>query len=162
MFVQLTGASRTGTIKAMKRIIAAAAGLFLALPAGAADGMISDINWYQIDAYCALQRADARFDYNDPATWTFVYFSQLDGREEPGTSFVSINQQLRQLEPIETVQGKDGETRRFRTFGADAYEVTLTIHLVASGEEDFDYAGFLSIEGSGGSETINVQGGCGV
>lgn len=162
MFAQLTGARPPGTIMVMKQLLAAVAGLLLAFPASAAEGVITDINWYQIDAYCALQRAGAAFTYDDPATWTFVFFSQLKDGEEPGTSFVSINSQLRQLEPVETVAGKDGETRRFRTFGPNPSEVTLTIHLVASGEEDFDYAGFLAVEGPEGSETIDVQGGCGV
>ena len=144
-----------------KLIPAAALALLAATPAGAAENLITPVNWPNIEAYCTFQRAGTEFDFNKPETWTWAYFSQhaMDGSE---VGYVSINYRLRELELIETVQGKDGEMRRYRTYGPDPYEVTLTMSIAGKGYENTDYKGFLTVKGAGGEETIEVQGGCGV
>lgn len=135
--------------------------ILLTAPSDAAEGIITAVNWPNIDAYCTFQRAEATFDYNDPGSWNFVYFTQhaIDGGE---VGYVSINHRLRELELVETVQGKDGEMRHYRTYGADPYEVTLTMSIAQVGYENTDYKGYLTAKGARGEETIAVKGGCGV
>ena len=146
----------------MKQLIAAALVFLAAAPAQAAEDLITTVNWPSIDAYCTFQRASASFVYEDPTTWNFVYFTQhgSDGLTEIG--YVPINYRLRELELIETVQGKDGETRHYRTYGPDVYDVTLTMSIAAVGYENTDYKGYLTVKGPKGEETIEVAGGCGV
>ena len=149
----------------MKQLIAPIALALLAATSVQAEedlSLITTVNWYQIDAYCTFQRADAVFKYEDMDTWDFLYFTQhgSDGLSEVG--YVPINYRLRELELIETVQGKDGETRSYRTYGPDVYEVTLTMSIAAVGYENTDYKGYLTVKGEKGEETIEVKGGCGV
>jgi len=146
----------------MKQQFLAGLVLFVATPSLAADTLISTINWPNIDAFCTFQRADATFDFNDPSSWNFVFFTQHgpDGLTETG--YVSINFNLRELEPLEIVQGKDGETRQYRTYGADPYAVTLTMSIDREGYENTDYKGYLTVDGPGGRESIAVRGNCGV
>jgi len=147
----------------MKQLIAPIAlALLAAAPLQAAEPLITTVNWFHIDAYCTFQRADAVFDYEDKETWDFVYFTQhgSDGLSEVG--YVPINYRLRELELIETVQGKDGETRQYRTYGPDVYEVTLTMSIDRVGYENTDYKGYLTVKGPKGEETVEVKGGCGV
>jgi hypothetical protein len=146
----------------MKQLIAAALVFLAAAPAQAAEDLITTVNWPNIDAYCTFQRASASFVYEDPTTWNFVYFTQhgSDGLTEIG--YVPINYRLRELELIETVQGKDGETRHYRTYGPDVYDVSLTMSIAAVGYENTDYKGYLTVKGPKGEETIEVAGGCGV
>lgn len=140
----------------------AALSVLTVLPAQAAEDIVTPVNWPNIDAYCTFQRATATFVFEDPETWTFVYFTQhgSDGLSEVG--YVPINYRLRELELIETVQGKDGETRSYRTYGPDVYEVTLTMSIDRAGYENTDYKGYLTVKGEKGEETIAVKGGCGV
>jgi len=144
-----------------KLIPIAALALLAAAPANAAEDIITPVNWPGITAYCTFQRADATFVYDNPDTWTWVYFTQhgMDGNE---VGYVPINHRLRELELLETIQGKDGEMRKYRTYAADPYEVTLTMSIAGVGYENRDYKGFLTVKGAGGEETIEVRGGCGV
>jgi hypothetical protein len=146
----------------MRKLLSfAALSLLAAVPASAAEDIITPVNWPNITSYCAFQRADATFVFDDPATWTWVYFTQhaADGNE---VGYVPINFRLRELELIETVQGKDGQTRHYRTYGADPYDVTLTMSIANVGYENTDYKGYLTVKGASGEETIEIKGGCGV
>ena len=147
----------------MHKLIAITAfAVLAAVPATAAKDIITAVNWPNIEAYCTFQRASDSFDFNDPGSWNFVYFTQhgTDGLEQVG--YVSLNYRLRELELIETVQGKDGETRSYRSYGPDVYEVTLTMSIDRVGYENTDYKGYLTVKGPKGEETIEVKGGCGV
>lgn len=149
-----------------KLITPVALALVAAAPAAAAEGIISDVNWPNLYAYCTFQRADASFEYDKPETWTFVYFTQ-HAADRPGdvayeVGYVSLNDRLRELELIETVQGKDGETRRYRTYGHDVHEVTLTMRIAELGYESTAYTGHLTVDGPWGEESIEVKGDCGV
>lgn len=151
----------------MRKLIAPVAlAIAAAVPAAAAEGILTDVNWPNLYAYCTFQRADASFEYDKPETWTFVYFTQ-HAADRPGdvaneVGYVSLSHRLRELELIETVQGKDGETRRYRTYGRDIHEVTLTMRIAEVGYENIEYTGHLTVEGPLGEESIEVKGGCGV
>lgn len=144
-----------------KLIPIAALSLLAAAPVSAAEDIITPVNWPNIMAYCTFQRATATFVFDQPDTWNWVYFTQhaMDGNE---VGYVPINYRLRELELVETVQGKDGQTRHYRTYGADPYEVTLTMSIAEVGYENTNYKGFLTVKGASGEETIKVTGGCGV
>jgi hypothetical protein len=150
----------------MKQLLAPIA-LALALVAPSAQAqpaLISTIEWYPLDGYCAFQHADAPDVTADPESWDWVFFTQFgaDGSLETGAGFVSIQGRLQQLERLETVQGKDGETRHYRTYGPNPYEVTVTMSFVEEGYESTSYKGFLTVKGAAGEETIAIDGTCGV
>ena len=145
----------------MEKLIPIAVVALLAVaPVHAAEDMITPVNWPNIISYCTFQQADASFVFEDPETWTWVYFTQhaMDGSE---VGYVPINFRLRELELVGTVKGKDGETRTYRTYGSDAYDVTLTMSIDSVGYENTDYKGYLTVKGESGEETIEVKGGHG-
>lgn len=152
---------------AMKQLLAPIVVALAALGATSAQAqapLISTVNWYPLDAYCAFQRADAPQVTDDPETWNWVFFTQFgrDGTLETGAGFVSIQDRLQQLELLETVQGKDGETRHYRTYGPDPYDVTVTMSIAGQGYESTDYKGYLTISGNGAEEMVAIGGTCGV
>lgn len=148
----------------MKRLLLLPLLLACAQPAQAQPALISSIKWYPLDAYCAFQHADAPEVTDDPESWDWVFFTQFgaDGSLETGAGFVSIQGRLQQLERLETVQGKDGETRHYRSYGPSPYEVTVTMSITGEGYESTSYKGFLTLKGAAGEETIAIDGTCGV
>lgn len=113
-------------------VLAAALG---SAPAAAQPALITDIDWHMIEAYCLFWREDHAFDYDDAASWRFVFFSQVDSNETHGseTAFISLRHQLRELERVDGERSETGERWEFWTYGAWPHKVVLSVTAAAAG-----------------------------
>lgn len=149
------------------RLITAAllCGAALAGPAqGQGRPVVTDIAWPGIDSYCTFMREGHSFDYNDPESWRFVFFSQLDTSAEQAveTAFMSIGYGLRQLELVDSSQSGNEETRRYRSLGAGSHDIVVTMVSGEEGYESTGYTGSIVVSGPLGEETVTFHGDCGV
>lgn len=150
----------------MKRLVGAAACAILFAPfqAAAQQPIVTDIVWPQIDSYCTFTRADQTFDYNNPDSWRFVYFTQFDTimGTNAQTGFISVHHQLRQMETLKAEIGDDAQSFAYRTYGKPTYEVKVELKAGELGFESTGFSGTLTVEGADGTETIDIKGDCGV
>lgn len=126
--------------------------------------IITDVVWHSIDSYCTFMREGHEFDYNDPDSWRFVFFTQIDTSAQPvvETAFMSIGHNLRQLELVDTERAGNVETRSYRSLGANPHDVVVNMQGGEDGYEATAYSGSIEINGPLGSETVGFQGDCGV
>lgn len=134
-------------------------------PVHAAEMTLDDISWPNIDAYCSFMRAGHVFTYDDPATWRFVFFSNLpttEGRDPIETPFVSIDGQLTQL--VQTGVETTGfeTTRRYVAKTDPDIAVEVFFRETGSGAESTAYEGTIKAESGGRSATVEFVGDCGV
>ena len=128
----------------------------------AATGLVTTINWYNIDAYCTFMRAGNVFIYDDPSTWDFVFLSQR-AEDDGASGYVSINERLIQLERLNGAASTDGGIWTYRSLDAAAsYDVVLTLQITDRWTENTEYQGELKVVGAEGSESLMIEGGCGV
>lgn len=149
----------------MTRFLAtSAAALLTTMSAMAQPSVITDIHWPYIDSYCTFWRLGHRFDFNDPESWRFVFFTQKDGLHEPyaETGFAAIGHQLRQLELVSREETPAGETRHYRSLGEAPHDVFVTMKAGEEGYESTGYAGSIAVSGPYGEETVAFEGDCGV
>ena len=126
--------------------------------------VVTDIVWPGIDSYCTFMREVHSFDYNDPESWRFVFFTQLDTSVEPAVeiAFMSIGHSLRQLELVDSSQSGNDETRRYRSLGAGSHDIVVTMQGGEEGYEATGYTGSIEVSGPLGGETVAFHGDCGV
>lgn len=126
--------------------------------------VMTDIAWPGIDSYCTFMREGHDFDYNDPESWRFVFFSQLDtsGEQAVETAFMSIGHNLRQLELVDSSQSGNEETRLYRSLGAGSHDIVVTMRGGEEGYESTGYTGSIEVSGPLGEETVAFHGDCGV
>lgn len=150
-------------MKFLARALAGSA-LLAAAPAAASQPVVTDIHWPHIDSYCTFWRKDHSFNFNDPESWRFVFFTQKDSLHEPypETGFIALGHQLRQLELVSATKVETGEERRYRSLGASQHDVVVTMTAGEAGTESTGYTGTIAVAGPYGSETVAFQGDCGV
>ena len=136
--------------------------LVSAVPAKAL--LVTDVAWPNIDSYCTFQRAEQKLVYDDPETWKFVFFSNVDGSgmNRPETAFAAIRYQLHELELVDSSETAGGETRTYRTFSGPDFSFMLDLSVTEEGGEYTSYKGTMTVEGDGETETIQIHGDCGV
>lgn len=131
--------------------------------------VIQDIHWPQIDAYCVFRRKEQTFDYDDPDTWRFVYFTSFghvlpedsDLEADKVTAFARLYYLLRELQLVSEEETGDKLKRVYRTYSKPAQDVVLDLTKTEEGSEHTAYEGTMSVSGPFGSETIDVKGDCG-
>jgi hypothetical protein len=127
----------------------------------AATGLVTTINWYNIEAYCSFMRMGNVFVYDDPSTWNLVFFNQF-AEDGSVSGYVSIEGRLLQLEWLSEVENQEEEVWTYRSLDAAAtYDVVLSVEVTGRGTENTDYRGDLKVMGPAGTETLTVEGGCG-
>lgn len=150
----------------MKKFVAAAAAIFMGSVhlAQAQQPIITDIHWPFINSYCTFQRAGQDFDYNNPDSWRFVFFDNIDTITGSNAryAYVGLHHQVRQLEEIDTVSSGEGELRTYRTWGEPSYEVKVSMIKGEDSYESTPFTGTISVSGPGGSEEVEFHGDCGV
>ena len=126
--------------------------------------LITDVAWPNIDSYCIFQRAEQKLVYDDPDTWKFVFFSNVDGSGmgRPETAFVAIRYQLHKLQLVNSSETADGETRTYRTFSGPDFSFVIDLSVTEEGGEYTSYTGTMTVEGDGETEVIEIHGDCGV
>jgi hypothetical protein len=148
----------------MKTIPLLAALLLAAAPGQAQDQLVGTMT-YWIDSYCVFQRVgEPPARYGQPETFRFVFFTEFgqQGNVDDGSGYIVIKGHLHELAWVDTVQGKDGETRQYRSFGDDPYTVFVTRKQAGTGYENTDYTGTILVDGPGGHDFVEVTGSCGV
>ncbi len=143
---------------------------FLAMFAGLAPAaqaqqpIITDIHWPGIFSYCTFLRAGQEFDYNNPDSWRFVFFDNIDTITGSNAqyAYIGLHHQIRQLEQVDSVSSGEGERRSYRTYGEPSYTVEVTMLKGEGGYESTEYTGTIAVSGALGEETIEFHGDCGV
>ena len=151
----------------MTRMLIAIFSMLTAGPAAAQDGAprIDDIVWFNIDSYCSFMRADQTFDYNDPASWRWVLFSNLpgeDGADPLDTPFMRLDGQLKQLAQTGAQAIDGGTVRTYASHDAVPYLVDMTMIEGAEGYESSAFSGTIKVSRNGASSEIAYKGDCGV
>ncbi len=127
---------------------------------------IDEIHWPEIDSYCAFLKQGQAFDFNDPATWRFVAFTNLprmEGADPLERVFMRINGELLELALATLEKGEDGiETRLYKSHGADPYAVTFDIEAGEQGGESTNYSGTIRVQRGEQEASVNFEGDCGV
>lgn len=136
-----------------------------ATPMRAEELRLDEIAWPGINSYCSFRRAGHVFAFDDPATWRFVFFSNLPmmGRPDPiETPFVSIDGQLTQL--VQTGMETTGfeTTRRYVAKTDPEVAVEVFFRETGSGAEATAYEGTITATRGGQSAKADFIGDCGV
>lgn len=147
------------------RVLAICLAALVAAPVHAAELTLDEIVWPGMEAYCRFMRAGHEFKFDDPATWRFVFFSNLprkEGRDPIETPFVSIDGRLTQL--VQTGMETTGfeTTRRYVAKTDPETAVEVYFKEKDSGEESTAYEGAIKAERAGASATVEFTGDCGV
>lgn len=125
---------------------------------------IGDIQWPYISSYCTFMRDGHVFDYNNPDSWVFVFFSELpgEGLDRMNRSFMRIDGQLREL-ALDSIEAEGAAERRiFHTLGQAPYTVAVVTRPGDAGYEHTDYAGTITVSRGAGSSSVAIKGDCGV
>ena len=150
----------------MKKLVASAIALLIgsAQVAQARQPIITDVLWPNISSYCTFLRAGQEFDFNNPDSWRFVFFDNIDTITGSNAryAYIGLHHQLRQLEELDTISSGEGELRTYRTWGEPSYEVTVSMIKGEGGYESTSFTGTISVSGPGGEEEIEFHGDCGV
>ncbi len=149
------------------RLVLVLSSMFLLLPAHGEQPngpQIGDINWYLADSYCNFFRTGHTFEYDDPASWQFVFLTSLvsDSKITSERGYARINGVLRELELVERTLTDFGERRLYRTYGDAPVTLTVTMHTGEKGSEHTNYTGTINAQGPGGQTSVSFAGDCGV
>ncbi len=147
-------------------LLTMAASTLLAPAAVAQDApAINDIRWYQLDSYCTFMRADHEFVYDDPETWTFVFFTNFPneaGAEIFSTGFMRIDGALREFRFVSRETSGEGEAITMATSDEQPMTATINLSAGAKGEEATGYTGTIDVTRGDKTASVAFSGSCGV
>lgn len=142
-----------------------------AQPAGAAgSGWVSSpeigvMTLPNVQSFCSFFPEGHDFDFDDPATWQFVFVTVFDDTDVSPDNLngrILLSGVEREVELITAEASDTGEVRQYRTVDAPVAVIEVTMDAGEEGYEATAYTGQVAVTYPEGGDAVRFDGDCGV
>lgn len=119
----------------------------------------------EINSFCTFWKAGHEFNFDDPATWEFVFVTVFDGRDTSPDNLdglISLQGETRQMELITAETSEAGDVRQYRTAEPPIAVVEVKMDVRDKGYESISYTGRIKVTYPEGGKSMRIEGDCGV
>lgn len=119
----------------------------------------------EVNSFCTFWKQGHEFNFDDPATWEFVFVTVFDGRDTSPDNLdglISLQGETRRVELITAEASEAGDVRQYRTTEAPMAVVEVKMDVRNKGYESISYTGRIKVTYPEGGKSMRIEGDCGV